>query len=116
MNLYKYHDKPETIHGHDEIDTHVPEVVWGKYNDNPAELKKREDAIAKSARYSYDYAKDILKGPFPKGEAAIAKSAEYSWYYAHDILKGPFPKGEAAIAKDPVYAYRYNTFIKGLKK
>jgi hypothetical protein len=110
MNLYKLHDKPESIHGHDKMDTHVIDAFWDKYKDNPAELKKREKAIAKHTEYAHHYA-NILKGPFPAGEDAIAKDAFSSLYYAGSILKGRFPKGEKEIAKYPGYAYRYAEYV-----
>ena len=43
-----------------------------------------------SSTEQYEYAKKVLKGPFPKGEATIAKNPEYSYAYARDVLKGPF--------------------------
>ena len=66
-----------------------------------------EKAIATNAHYSYYYAKDILKGPFPEGEKAIATNSQNAYYYAKNILKGPFPEGEKAIATSPDYAYNY---------
>ena len=57
--------------------------------------------------WAYDYAMDVIEGPFPEGEAAIATDTRWSYYYARDIIEGPFPKGEAAIATNPEYAYKY---------
>ena len=111
MNLYKMHDEPESIHGHDKSDKEIPDIFWEKYKNNPAELKKREDAIAKSAKFAYYYVYYILKGRFPKGEPAIAKSAKFACYYAQGVLKGPFPLGESAIAKNADYACNYAHFV-----
>lgn len=66
-----------------------------------------ENIIATNAQESYKYAREILKGPFPKGEDSIAQDPEYSFFYARDVLKKPFPKGEDAIATDPVLSYEY---------
>ena len=85
MNLYNFHSNPESLHGHDEAYMHVPVVVWDKYKNNPDELKKREDAISKNATYSYLYARDVLKKPFPNGENAISKDTLYSRLYKKEF-------------------------------
>jgi hypothetical protein len=73
-----------------------------------------EPIIAKHPVYAYHYARDVLKGPFPLGEPIIAKHTVYAYYYAKDILKGPFPLVEPIIAKDPRYAYYYaKNMLKG---
>ena len=78
-------------------------------------FKLGEPEIAKSSIYSYMYATDILNGkPFKLGEPAIAKSAYHSLSYAKEILKGPFPLGEKAIAKNAEYSKDYTKNI--LKK
>ena len=57
---------------------------------------------------SYEYAREVLKGPFPAGEAAIATDPEWAYSYAVYVLDGKrFPAGEAGIATDPQWAYRY---------
>ena len=45
----------------------------------------------------------------------IAKEAEYSYEYAEDILKGPFPLGEAIIFASKVYKERYIRFLINLQ-
>ena len=107
MNLYNLHDNPEQLHKHKEAFDTVPALIWDKFRDDPAELKKREDAIAKDAKYSLAYATHILQGPFPKGEEAISKDAQCSIDYARYVLEDPFPKGEAAISKVAHFAYSY---------
>jgi hypothetical protein len=112
MNLYKFHQSPEDLHKHKEAEDSVVDMFWDKYKNNPKELKKKEWAIAKSAEYSYLYARNILEGRFELGrfelgEPAIAKSAEYSYLYAADVLNGKFPLGEPAIAKSAKYSYYY---------
>lgn len=105
--IYNLHSKPHTLDHHEKLETHHPKFVWKKYENNPRELKKREAAIAKDARYSYYYARNVLRKPFPLGEPAIAKETSYSHLYAYDVLKKPFPLGEPAIAKDASYSYFY---------
>ena len=110
MNLYMLHDKPYLLHQHDKGESEIPEVFWPKYeaifmHRNMKRfkeiLKKHEDAIAKSPKYSWRYARAVLNKPWPKGEDAIAKSAYYSGIYAVIMLNKPFPKGEEAISKAP---------------
>lgn len=92
MNLYKLHSDPKSLDLHDEARESIPHIFWGKYKNSLEELKKREDAIAKDSKYAYQYANDIIKGPFPKGEDSIATDSDYAYSYAEDVLKGPFPK------------------------
>lgn len=111
MNLYQYHTDPKKLDLHDVAHDIVPELVWKRHFSKPEELKKREKALAKNAKYAYLYAWQIIKGPFPAGEAAIAKDAEFSEAYAEKVLKGPFPKGEAAIAKDGFQSFMYAKYV-----
>jgi len=66
-----------------------------------------EKIIATSAMYSYRYARDVLKAPFSLGEKAIATDARYSHFYAKVVLKAPFLLGEKAIATDSLYSHFY---------
>ena len=73
-----------------------------------------ENLISKDPERSYDYAKNVIKGRFPEGEDAIAKDGRIAFLYARDIIKGPFPKGEDMIAKSSNLAYFYaKTILKG---
>ena len=107
MNLYNLHSDPESLNFYEKVSNNNPDFFWEKYKDNKEELKKREKHIAKSLKYAYRYAKDILKAPFPAGEEAIAKDARFAYSYAKDILKEPFKLGEEAIAKDARFASEY---------
>ena len=107
MNLYKLHSNPESLDYYQKLSETNPDIFWGKYKNNKEELKKREKYIAKDAGYSWLYAKNILKGPFPAGEEAIAKNSNFAYYYVEDVLKCPFPLGEEAIAKDEYFASEY---------
>jgi hypothetical protein len=61
-----------------------------------------EPAIAKSPYYSYEYARNILKGSFPLGEPAIAKDEYRSFRYVHEVLKEDFYINDDLICKyDP---------------
>lgn len=111
------HDKPEELHKHKEADKEVPQHFWDKYVyelgdtvDTKKTLRDREDAIAKSAKYSYLYAKAVLKGAFSKGEKAIAKDAQYAYSYARLINK-PFRAGEDIIAKSAIQSLHYAAFV-----
>ncbi len=114
MNLYKFHPNPELIEHYEFHHENVVNLFWDKYQDNPVELKKREEAIAKDAYYAYRYAKYILLNRFSLGEEAMAKDRYYAYYYAKDILHDRFPLGEEAIARVPMYAKCYaKEVIKG---
>ena len=70
-------------------------------------FKLGEPAIARDATYSRQYARDILRGPFPAGEPAIATDATESMAYSKYVIKRPFPMGEKAILQNPTTAYQY---------
>jgi lambda repressor-like predicted transcriptional regulator len=89
------------IRNPDLIYRYASEIVGGKISD------ELEDIIAQDTFYSYHYAHNVLKGPFPKGEDTIAKNVYYSYHYAHYVLEDPFPKGENAIARDAECSYKY---------
>lgn len=76
-------------------------IVGGKVSD------ELEDIIVKSKIWSLNYAKDVLKRPFPKGEEIFSKDGQYSAEYAIYALKKPFPKGEKAIAQNGYWSYLY---------
>jgi len=108
LNLYDIHPDPKDLPHYD-----VPDLVWAKYYNQPEELKKCEDILAKDAGLAFHYAFDVLKGPFPAAETAIAKDAAWAYYYAVDVLKGPFPAGEAVIAQDACRACCYAEYVLG---
>jgi hypothetical protein len=117
MNLYNLHTDPKSLKHHDFHHNTVPDLFWDKYGNNPAELKKREQAIAKDPGYAVMYARDVIKRPWKPGEAAIAKDpltvlddGEVNCValdYAKHVLHGRFPAGEKVIASNPVTAYEY---------
>ena len=137
MNLYKFHNTPKLLDGHDLVSEKNPHIFWDKYKSNKEELRKREKYIAQETEYAYYYANDVLRhafplgeeaiirdvdyalwyaqyvleGPFPKGEAMFAEKAYFAYHYAADVLEGPFPKGEAAISKDVEYAKYYAQYV-----
>ena len=118
MNLWKYYDGdlkyPDiTKYSHEkEIAKSKPKWAF-KYVLKHGKDEELEPIIAKSAYYSYQYANDILKGPFKLGEKAISTNAHYSYEYAI-LLEKRFPAGEPVIAKDANYSLYYAQWI--LKK
>jgi hypothetical protein len=110
MDLYKFHEKPEQLHGHDTADETVPERIFKKYEDFPykADFITREEkqALGRSANYSYKFAL-LTKKRFPEGEKAISTDPGLSTMYAYRIVKKRWPEGEAAILTSPMYAEQY---------
>lgn len=53
----------------------------------------------------------LNKGPFKAGEPIIATDPKYSYWYAKYILRGPFPLGEPAIYKDKTISSLYQTEV-----
>jgi hypothetical protein len=111
MNIYKHHSDPKSLKHYDAAHEAVPKLVWEKYKNNPSELKKRENALAKDPVYAYLYATDVLHGPFPKGEDTIAKSSVCAYLYVKNVIKGRWPPGEPAIAKSNGFSFEYGKFL-----
>jgi hypothetical protein len=75
-----------------------------------------EDQIAQDPGWAYNYASDVIDGPWPPGEPAIATSPYISYLYARYAIQGPFPLGEKAIAQDPELMLDYQDFVKRQKQ
>jgi lambda repressor-like predicted transcriptional regulator len=89
-------------------------AYWYAKNVIKGPWPKGEDVISQNCEWSFDYAKYVIKVPFPKGEKVISQDAEYSYYYAKNVIKGPWPKGEDAISKNALLSYYYaKNVIKG---
>ena len=58
-----------------------------------------EAVISTNSRYSYLYARDVIKGRWEPGEAIIVTNSWYSYCYASYVIKERFPLGEPVIAK-----------------
>jgi hypothetical protein len=73
-----------------------------------------ENIISQDARYSYAYAREIIKSRFQLGEKLISQNPTYSYYYALNILRDRFKLGEKSISQNTEYSYRYaQNIIKG---
>lgn len=107
LNIYQLHSNPKQLRGYQQASEKVPEIVWGRYREDPEELKKRKDILAQDPKTAYLYAWLVQEGRFPEGEDAIATHVKYALLYASRIINGRFPKGEKVIAQDPYYATRY---------
>ena len=73
---------------------------------------KNPEIACINPKYAYEYARDILKGPFELGEAIIATDSKQSYDYANRVLHGPFPLGEKAISTSPYYSFQYAMLLK----
>ena len=111
MNLYKFHSEPEALDHHKLTHDTVPDFFWNNSKEMSTIarnkfLKTKIQYITKSAKYSFLYARDILKSSFPEGEKAIAANAAFSLGYA-TIIRKPFPLGEKIIATKAYESYWY---------
>ena len=117
MDIWKYYDGdlkyPELGNYSHEKDMAKTNPKWAfEHILKHGKDKELEPIIAKSAKYSYEYAIQILEDAFKLGEPEIAKSSIYSYMYATDILNGkPFKLGEPAIAKDASFSFMYASDI-----
>jgi len=66
-----------------------------------------ETLISQDAKYSFRYAKHVIKGRWELGENSISKDAKCSYWYAIDVIKGRWELGENSISKDAKCSYWY---------
>ena len=81
MDIWKYYDG----------DLKYPDIIDYFYDPNYG-----KQLSIHNSKIAYEFAS--TNGKFIEGEPIIAKSPYYSYEYARNILKGPFPLGEKAIA------------------
>jgi hypothetical protein len=123
MNLYNYHNKPESLIGHRKRHVMPPEEAYRYLMHSPAGDDKQiaVQTISKNAPIALKYAMHISHNRFPEGEVAIAKYGELSKDYAEYVLlplynagkidSPRFYKGEAAILKSEYCIYSYTKYI-----
>lgn len=64
-----------------------------------------------AAQKAYEYARVVLKAPWPKGERVILKSPYYSYLYARHVIQGRWIKGEKAISTQCGPSYWYAKYV-----
>jgi lambda repressor-like predicted transcriptional regulator len=64
-----------------------------------------------SAQKAYQYARAVLKAPWPQGERVILKCPQSSYLYARHVIKGRWPKAEKIIARSSHTAYLYAKYV-----
>src|SRR5574343_449557 len=107
MNLYNLYSTPAQLIGYEQANNVVSDLVWDIAYSGKKLNATQIQTLAKSPKYAYYYARDIIKGRFQEGEAAIAGNAYYAYLYARDIIKGRWPEGEKAIASSANFACAY---------
>ncbi len=91
MNLYNFHDEPESLDHHDFATSSIPHVVWDTASRHLKDLKNKEDLWATEAKYAYLYAIAIGKR-FKGGEREILKDPTYARMYASNVMDGGWPR------------------------
>jgi hypothetical protein len=64
-----------------------------------------------AAQKAYEYARAVLKAPWPRGERVILKSPHYCYLYARHVIQGRWIKAEKVIATDCSASYRYARYV-----
>ena len=110
-DIYKYKNKKDIAFAIAKFNPKNAYTFLKKYKTDKSTKQLLESIIAKHAWTSYEYAKNVLKGPFKTGEKIIATWSLTSLLYAKEILKDQFPLGEKAILKSAIHAVRYATLL-----
>jgi hypothetical protein len=80
-------------------------------------LKKRshklEKLIIENSQLCFDYAREVLRGPFLEGEEKISSDSFHSYMYAKHVLNGPFTLGHHVIFNS-FYKKDYIYFLKSI--
>ena len=114
MNLYKLHSEPAVLQGNDK-QMQIPVIAykhlrrWGaRLTLSKGKRKKLEQIIAKSAEYSFKYARDIIRDRFELGEDVVSNDGEWGYFYAKQIIEGRWEEAEPAILTgDSKWIYFY---------
>jgi lambda repressor-like predicted transcriptional regulator len=77
------------------------------YNASGERDARLEGMIAQDAQFAYQYARDVLRSPWPEAEPVIAQDPEYASFYARFVLKAPWPAAEPTIAQIGFCAHMY---------
>ena len=125
LNLYYYHDHPETLPLNNELRdplSYLQEfkiMKWGK-SIPLSDLEPVLHIIAKSASLSMAYANYALKRRWPEGENAIMRVPFYAMAYAMNVLakdpdwphkNGRWPEAEPHLMTDAWAAGMYASAI-----
>jgi hypothetical protein len=72
-----------------------------------------QDFLTMTPEIAFKHAKwlNVNKQPFTEGESIIATDAKYSYWYAKYVLRGPFKLGEPVIYNDPKIAGLYQAEV-----
>lgn len=95
------------------LDNLAARRAYQKASDGSKLTPEEEASIAESPVYSYSYALNVLKAPFPLGEPVMAKSPVKAYVYATEVLKAPFPSGGEAILQDQDISFKYARDVLG---
>lgn len=104
LNLYQIYNKPEKLDYYFDYGESIKHLIGRNYNQNFYPIIH---IIKKSTKWSFMYARDIIKGRWISGEEAIAKSSYYSYFYAKEIVKGRWSEGERAIMANNTHWHWY---------
>lgn len=90
------------------IDKKSPEAAY-EYAKNVIKgpWLKGEDIISTDPGISYAYAKNVIKGRWTKGEDEILNNYSWAIRYAKDVIEGRWSKLEKKIIKYPAFVYEY---------
>jgi len=88
---------------HEKIAAKQPFTIPIKYalatGKRSAEMEKALLSAKYNSRGLYDYAKQVIRGPWPEAEPYFEKEPVYAFMYATQVLKDRFPAGESEIKK-----------------
>jgi hypothetical protein len=89
--------------------------------DKEQQLLKNSNIVITTPEMAYIFARYVLEGRFLEAEPYIAKSPRYSYQYAYEVVNKDnrytddklerWPVGEPAMMTDPVYAGYYARVI-----
>jgi hypothetical protein len=89
----------------------TPEIAYNLaaalYRASGERDERLESVIAKEAQFAYQYARLVLKAPWPEAEPIIVQEPRPACFYATYVLKAPWPEAEPVIVQNPKYAMWY---------
>lgn len=71
------------------------------------------EGIANCPSYAFEYAQNVVRGPWEAGEAAIRRNSNSSLSYARDVVRGRWEKGEYVISGCAHASFLYASGVVG---
>lgn len=107
LNLYEYHNQPDTLLGGNEQYKYVPELAYDYALRQGKRIPELEPAILRDTDTTHSYVHNIVKNRWPEAEKILMDKPFVAFQYAQFIIHGRWPEAEKYIISNPYVATLY---------